>query len=284
VLTKSQGSPLTETLWPDFEAFQARDLSGCVVEDLFRDAVFEPMRRTGQTREGVLAAWGICRGGQRGWLHRALGTTESADSWWEFLRDLVRRGLRAPTSITSDGAPGLLQAIAQVGPQSRRIRCWAHQARNVLDKVPATARAEVKAHWGEVREAATPEAGRQAVAAFQAHCARDYPSATKRLLDDLDASLNPLRGAPAHRKYVRTTNLLERTFEEERRRTKVIPRFWTEHSALKLIFGTLDRASRRWQRLRFSDVEVKHMEQLRRELGLDSQPAPKSPETSSDVA
>jgi transposase-like protein len=92
------------------------------------------------------------------------------------------------------------------------------------------------------------------------------------------------RVAPAHRTYVRTTNLLERTFEEERSRTEVIPRFWTEHSALKLIFGTLDRASRRWQLLQFSDVEVKHMEQLRRELGLDTRPAPQSPETLSDVA
>ncbi len=284
VLTKSQLSQLTETLWTDFEAFQARDLSEFGVESLFLDAAFEPMRRTGQTREGVLAAWGICRGGHRVLLHRALGNTERADHGLECLRDLVRRGLRPPTTITSDGAPGLLRAIAQVWPQSLRIRCWAHKARNVLDKVPATARAEVKAHLGEIREAATPEAGRQAVAAFQARFGRDYPSATKSLLDDLDASLNHLRVAPAHRKYVRTTNLLERTFEEERRRTKVIPRFWTEHSALKLIFGTLDRASRRWQRLRFSDVEVKHMDQLRRELGLDSQPAPKSPETSGDVA
>jgi len=284
VLTKSQVSQLTATLWTDFETFQARDLSEFGVESRFLDAVFEPMRRTGQTQAGVLAAWGICRGGQRVLLHLALGNTESADNWLECLRDLVRRGLRPPTTITSDGAPGLLRAIAQVWPQSLRIRCWAHKARNVLDKVPATARAEVKAHLGEIREAATPEAGRQAVAAFQARFGRDYPSATKSLLDDLDASLNHLRVAPAHRKYVQTTNLLERTFEEERRRTKVIPCFWTEHSALKLIFGTLDRASWRWQRLRFSDVEVKHMDQLRRELGLDSQPAPKSPETSSDVA
>src|SRR5579875_2142052 len=284
VLTKSPGSQLTETLWDDFEAFQVRDLSGFAVEYRFLDAVFEPMRRTGQTREGVLAAWGLCRGGQRVLLHLALGNTESADNWLEFLRDLVRRGLRPPTTITSDGAPGLLQAMAQVWPQRLRIRCWAPKARNVLDKVPQTARAEVNAHLGEIREAATLEAGRQAVQAFQARFGRDDPSATKSLLDDLEASLNPLRVAPAHRKYVRTTNLLERTFEEERRRTKVMPRFWTEHSALKLIFGTLDRASRRWQRLRFSDVEVNHMEQLRQELGLDSLRPPKTPETSSDVA
>ena len=128
VLTQAQVSQLTETLWEDFEAFQARDLSGFAIEYLFLDAVLEPMRRTGQTREGVLAAWGICRGGQRVLLHLALGNTESADNWREFLRDLVRRGLRPPTTITSDGAPGLLQAIAQVWPQSLRLRCWAHYA------------------------------------------------------------------------------------------------------------------------------------------------------------
>ena len=128
VLTKSQLSQLTETLWTDFEAFQARDLSEFGVESLFLDAAFEPMRRTGQTREGVLAAWGICRGGHRVLLHRALGNTERADHGLECLRDLVRRGLRPPTAITSDGAPGLLRAIAQVWPQSLRIRCWAHYA------------------------------------------------------------------------------------------------------------------------------------------------------------
>jgi hypothetical protein len=96
-----------------------------------------------------------------------------------------------------------------------------------------------------------------------------YPSALKSLEDDLEASLNHLRVPAVHRKYVRTTNLLERTFEEERRRTKVIPRFWTEHSALKLIFGTLDRASRRWQRPTISETEIKHMDQLREELGLE---------------
>ncbi|MGC8488754.1 MAG: transposase [Clostridia bacterium] len=82
----------------------------------------------------------------------------------------------------------------------------------------------------------------------QTRFGREYPSATKRLPDDLEARLNHVRVAPAHRKYARTTNLLERTFEEERRRTNAIPRFWTEHSARKLILGTLDRPSRRWQR------------------------------------
>jgi putative transposase len=269
LLTKSQVSELTETLWSDFEAFQARDLRPFPVEYLFLDAVFEPIRRTGRTREGVLAAWGICRDGRRVLLHLALGNTESYENWREFLRDLVKRGMRTPTTVTSDGAPGLIRAIDQVWPQSLRIRCWAHKARNVLDKVPDAARAEVKAHLAQIREAATLADGQQAVQRFRDTFGALYPSALKSLEDDLEASLNHLRVPAAHRKFVRTTNLLERTFEEERRRTKVIPRFWTEHSALKLIFGTLDRASRRWQRITISEIEIKHMDQLRQELGLE---------------
>jgi hypothetical protein len=38
-----------------------------------------------------------------------LGNKESCRCWLGMLRDLVRRGLRPPVSITSDGGPGLLR-------------------------------------------------------------------------------------------------------------------------------------------------------------------------------
>jgi transposase-like protein len=44
---------------------------------------------------------------------------------------------------------------------------------------------------------------------------------------------------------LRTTNLIERSFEEERRRTKIIPRFFDERSCLKLVYATLVRANQR---------------------------------------
>jgi len=44
----------------------------------------------------------------------------------------------------------------------------------------------------------------------------------RSLADDLPAGL---KLPPVHRRHVRTTNLVERVFEEERRRAKVIPRF-----------------------------------------------------------
>jgi transposase-like protein len=42
-----------------------------------------------------------------------------------------------------------------------------------------------------------------------------------------------------HRRAIRTTNLLERLFVEERRRLKIIPNAFGERAVLKLMFGAL---------------------------------------------
>src|SRR5207244_13228627 len=64
---------------------------------------------------------------------------------------------------------------------------------------------------------------------------------------DLDALVCHLRFPSEHRKRIRSTNLLERTFVEVRRRTKVIGRFPGETSALCLIWAVLELSSRGWR-------------------------------------
>jgi len=73
-------------------------------------------------------------------------------------------------------------------------------------------------------------------------------------------SLVHLKLPSVHRKNIRTTNLVERSFSEERRRAKVIPRFRGEKECLKLVFAALWRASERRQRVRFTDIERKHLD------------------------
>jgi transposase-like protein len=124
-----------------------------------------------------------------------------------------------------------------------------------------------------VREAPTLEQGRQLAAQVIEMYERTYPAAMKSFADDLEASLAHLRAPAAHRKFVRTTNLIERAFEEQRRRTKVIPRFFDERSCLKLAFAALDRAARGWHRIHISEAEQRQVAALRRELGLDPRPA-----------
>lgn len=88
----------------------------------------------------------------------------------------------------------------------------------------------------------------------------------------VQTSLAHLRVPARHCINVRTTNLLERSFEEERRRTKVIPRLLGEESAMKLVFATLIRVSDRWQRVAVSDLKREQLCLLRRELDIDPDP------------
>ena len=99
-----------------------------------------------------------------------------------------------------------------------------------------------------------------------------YPSAMAVIETDLPALVTHLRFPSEHRKRIRTTNLLERTFVEVRRRTKVIGRFPGEISALSLIWAVLELSSRGWRGVKMNPKTVAEIERLRRQLRED--PAP----------
>ena len=76
-----------------------------------------------------------------------------------------------------------------------------------------------------------------------------------------------------HQQYVRTSHLAARAFEEERRRTKVIPPLWDEASLLKLVFAVLMRVSERWGKKQYSEFEQRQICTLRQSLGVDQDAA-----------
>ena len=227
LISKSAVSEITDRLWVDYQAFIARDLADIEVEYLFADAVFESLRRQG-AKEALLVAWGIDSEGRNHLLHLAVGNKESEACWTGFFRNLLERGLRAPTTITSDGAPGLIAAINTVFDKTIRIRCWFHRLANLRAKLPDETAGEVLAHLYAVRDAPTLDAARAAADRFASTFSREYPAAVGCFTDDLDALLAIHRVPVRHRIRLRTTNLAERSFVEERRRTKVIPRLMDE--------------------------------------------------------
>jgi transposase-like protein len=244
LISKSAVSEITDRLWADYQAFIARDLSEIEVEYLFADAVFESLRRHG-AKEALLVAWCIDSDGRKHLLHLAVGNKESEQCWTGFFRNLLERGLRAPTTVTSDGAPGLINAINTVFATSIRIRCWFHRLANIRAKLPDETAGEVLAYVYAVRDAPTLDAARAAADRFANTFAREYPAAVACFTDDLDALLAIHRVPVRHRIRVRTTNLAERSFVEERRRTKVIPRLMDEKAAMKLVFATMIRTAER---------------------------------------
>lgn len=269
LLSRTAVSEITDSLWEDYQLFCQRDLGDFQVEYLFLDAVYESLRRLGSVKEALLCAWGICRDGRKVLLHLALGNKESTSAWREFGRDMQRRGLPTPTLVVSDGAPAAIAAIEELYPHSLRQRCLMHKTRNILDKVPQAQQQELKRAVQAIWYAPNRATADLLVENFITQHGQDLPSATACLQDDLEACLSFFRCPPLHHKRIRTTNLIERAFGEQRRRTKTIPRFWDERSCLKLVFASLMQASERWQNVRMSEVEVAMLVQLRRELGLD---------------
>jgi transposase-like protein len=272
LISKSAVSGITDQLWEEYQAFIAQDLSEVEVEYLFCDAVFESLRRHG-AKEALLVGWGISSDGRKHLLHLAVGNKESEACWTEFFRGMLGRGLRMPTTITSDGAPGLVKAINVCFPASIRIRCWFHRLANIRAKLPDESASEVMAHLYAVRDAPTLDASRAAADRLSNTYRQQFPAAIACFQDDLDALLAIHRVPVRHRIRVRTTNLAERSFVEERRRTKVIGRFGDERSAMKLVFATMIRAADRWCRVSISDLERHQLTLLRAELGLDPPPA-----------
>jgi putative transposase len=270
VLSKSTVSELTDRLTQEYEAFRTRDLSGYEVAYLFMDAVYEPLRRWG-SKTGVLCVWAICVDGRKVLLSLSTANSESYESCLEVLRDLVKRGVPTPVTITTDGAAGLTKAIDAIWPKARRIRCWFHKMQNLQQKVPPQAWPEFKALVIDMRDAPTVMAAEQRRQAIVSRYQRDFPEACRCLLDDAEASLNHLYVPQRHQQYVRTSNLAERAFEEERRRTKVIPQLWDEGSVVKLVFAVLIRVSERWGKKCFSEFEQQQIRSLRRRLKLDEQ-------------
>lgn len=265
LLSKSAVSELTERLWADYQAFAGRDLSEHRVVYLFVDGLAQRLH-LGQPREAVLAAWGITRSGQKVLLGLAPGAKEDTASCRDFLRDLKARGLNDPLLIATDGAPGLIRAVEEVFPKSLRQRCLAHKIRNLESKVPQECWREVKARALAAYQAASPMLAELAREEFVKRFERELPSATACFLDDFAACIAHLRIPIAHRRAVRTTNLLERLFGEERRRTKIIPHAFGERAVLKLMYAALIRASQTWRHVVISEFELQQIDDIEREL------------------
>ena len=123
----------------------------------------------------------------------------------------------------TDGNPGVLKAIAEVFPRSLKQRCQKHRLENILGKAPTEVRDELKAAILESFHANSYEQGLKKGREVIARYRQRFPSAMKCMEETLEACLQALRLPAAHHKRLRTSNLLERTFGEHKRRTKQRP-------------------------------------------------------------
>jgi len=241
-ISRTAVSTVCRELRDRYRAFRARSLGEVRLLALFLDAIYLPVRPEGP-KEGVLVAWGFTTEGERVLLDVCLGQRERTEDWLDLGRGLLRRGLRSPLLVVTDGAPGLIRAVDELWPDADRGRCTVHRLRNLLAKLPDRPglHARVRAaYWGALDGATCPEDAEHGLRVLVGELAGDFPSAAACLADDLPALTVHLRYPLRLRKRLRSTNLLERSLEEVRRRTKVIGRFPGETSCLTMAWAVMD--------------------------------------------
>ena len=230
-LSRSTVARICAELHERFEAFKTRSLYDTNLVVLFLDAIFLPVRPSGP-KEGVICAWGIDENGRRQLVAVQLGARESKEDWLELGRDLMTRGLAAPRLVVADGAPGLISAIGEIWPRADRQHCCVHRLRNLLAKLPKAEQDRVRFnYWAALTDATSSRTASSAAGPDLRARARGFESAARCLAEDLDALVVHLRYPLRHRERWRSTNLLERSLGEVRRRTKVMGRFPGETAA-----------------------------------------------------
>jgi transposase-like protein len=149
-----------------------------------------------------------------------------------------------------------------------------HRLRNLLAKLPERERDRIRgAYWQALDDATSPSDGRDRLHALVDELDHGgYTAAAKCLADDLDALVVHLRYPLAHRRRWRSTNLLERSLAEVKRRTKVIGRFPGETSCLTLVWAVLDLyLTHAKNGVRFNALERQRLARMR--YAGDEQPA-----------
>ncbi len=133
---------------------------------------------------------------------------------------------------------------------------------NILGKAPKEAAQELQAEiWKSFHATSYEEGlriGREVIARYKGR----FPAAMACLEDDLEACLQSLKLPAEHQKKIRTTNLLERLFEENRRRVKVIPHVFAEKAGMKLVYVTLPATSKKWRGVRMDPFIRKQIDEV----------------------
>ena len=148
-LSASSIARMTSSWEEEYRSFRQRDLSAEDYVYVWADGVHFRVRLE-DDRLCTLVLLGVRRDGTKELIAVEDGYRESAESWASVLRDLKRRGLRAPVLAIGDGALGLWRAIRDVWPETREQRCWVHRLRNVLDKLPKRLQAKAKRALHEI--------------------------------------------------------------------------------------------------------------------------------------
>lgn len=248
-LSASTVTRLTEQWQTERESFMSRELSVRDYVYVWVDGIHTGVRLGGDDRLCSLVMVGARLDGTKELVALADGYRESKESWACLLRDLKKRGMRAPELAVGDGALGFWGAIRDVFPETRHQRDWVHKTMNILDAMPKSVHSRAKAVIHEITEAENKKEAEAAIKAFSDEFGKKWPKAVAKITGDKETLLTFYDYPAEHWVHLRTTNPIESTFAPVRARTDVTKGPGSRQAGLAMIFKLMEAAEGRWRRL-----------------------------------
>lgn len=206
-------------------------------------------------KKTVLAAYGITLFGQRELIGFRIVKAESKDACESFLNNLFHRGLKGNhlKLVITDGGKGLIAALAIVYPFVKHQRCWFHKLQNLVKLLKKNDQQELLKALRKIYNAQSKALALKRFKDLNTSWGKTYPKLIKSLEHDLEELLNfltiPIKKDQRAfiRKRIRTTNVIERSFREVRRRTRPMSCFNNNDSLQRIIYAVFYRLNTNWK-------------------------------------
>ena len=248
-LSASTITRLSEQWQTERESFMRRDLSHRDYVYVWVDGIHTAVRLGADNRLCCLVMVGARLDGTKELVAIQDGYRESTESWACLLRDLKKRGMRAPELAVGDGALGFWSAVRDVFPETRHQRDWVHKTANVLDSMPKSVHSRAKAAIHEISCAEDKKHAEAAIEAFADEFGKKWPKAVAKIVDERDALLTFYDYPAQHWRHLRTTNPIESVFAPVRARTDITKGPGSRQAGLAMIFKLMEAAQGRWRKL-----------------------------------
>ena len=244
-ISKSQVSRLCGELDERVGAFLNRPIEGDWPY-LWIDATYVKTREAGSiVSVAVIVAVAVNTEGQRQVIGMKVGPSEAETFWTEFLRSLMRRGLRGVRLVISDAHEGLKAAAAKVLKATWQ-RCRVHFMRNALAHANKTQRRMVSAAIATAFAQETAKAAHEQWRVVADQFRKSLPKLAK-LIDDAEHEVLSYMEFPrAHWLQIHSTNPLERLNAEIKRRTNVVGIFPNDRAITRLVGAMLLEQNDEW--------------------------------------
>jgi putative transposase len=247
-VSSSQVSRAAKLLDEELEAWRSRPLGK--YRYLILDARYEKIRHGGQVVScAVLVAAGVdAETGKRSVLGVSVSLSEAEVHWRNFLQSLIDRGLHGLELITSDDHAGLKAAVRSLFPGVPWQRCQFHLQQNAAAYVPRVSmRKHVARDIRSVFNAPDRAEAERLLGQVVTRYRDDAPALAEWLEDNIPEGFAVFALPDAHRRRLRTSNLMERVNREVRRRTRVATLFPNEASLLRLVTAVVAEISEEWE-------------------------------------